>query len=1132
MLISPIDINKILSMTSSVISARGKKYFEKSRVKPVSFFYVGDDKFVTLSEVRGTNIYQVKVEKNNGKISYECDCPHAQKNQDICKHVIATLFQLYINPETYQEVKDFMKKKKVVKLDSVVDFSSSVNLLEDRQKEQTKPLVEYIREERVTKENAQLISYYENIESEGNVKTGLGIQLVPRLQVMGYPTQNLLVDFRIGNNRFYVIKDIYRFAENVENQEEFAYGKNLKFVHKVENFHENSRELLNLIRQFWNNMNYLKAISKYNIEISNTYKSSIVLGGKILDDFFMIMQNKEIDISFAKDYQLIEKKVKLVEEDPKLSFQVVDNESVGLNMIYLSKEKYCIYRGHDAIYLLGEDKLYKCSSGFKKNIYPLLNKFLRNHTDCIKIEGKYATSFCEYLIPQIMKKAKVEIDEKIIEKYKSQKLGTKVYLDIDEHSNIVADIKFCYLNFEFNPFESHQKIYINRNKEAEEKVYKLLNQYHFLVDTQKGNLLLQEEEDIYYFLTEGINIFMQKFEVLVTDKFKFKKMIHNDTFQIGVKIENDLIKMEMEHLNFSEKELKELLKSYQLKRKYHRLKDGSFLLLENSGIGTLSKMQKDLGISEKDIVSSKFSLPKYRAVYLDHLIAQDHHVNWEKDVSFKEMMKDMKQIEDISFVLPTKLNASLRPYQLTGYDWLKVLAKYQFGGILADDMGLGKTLQIIAVLQSIKEEEKSLKKKEKAFQHKPSIIVCPSSLYINWEKEINRFAPELKIKIIAGNAMQRESSIQKISNVDVVITSYDLLKRDIEYYKNCEFQFAIADEAQYIKNNNTQNAKALKKIKAVTRFALTGTPIENSLSELWSIFDFVMPGYLFSYAKFKEHYETPITRDQDSEVTKRLQKLVDPFILRRVKKEVLKELPEKTESIMYSQMNEKQKKLYQSILLKTREEIEEAFDEKGFEKSRIKVLAAITRLRQICCHPSLFIENYDGHSSKLEQCLQIIEDAIASNHKILLFSGFTSMFDIIITELKKRNIAYDILTGSTKVDTRIQMVEDFNQSEEKKIFLISLKAGGTGLNLTGADIVIHFDPWWNLSAQNQATDRAYRIGQRNNVQVFKLITQDSIEEKILKLQEKKVDLTNAIISENETFINKMSKEEILELFNM
>lgn len=436
----------------------------------------------------------------------------------------------------------------------------------------------------------------------------------------------------------------------------------------------------------------------------------------------------------------------------------------------------------------------------------------------------------------------------------------------------------------------------------------------------------------------------------------------------------------------------------------------------------------------------------------------------------------------------------------------------------------GKTLQVIAVILGAKQEGN---------QNIPSIVVSPSSLTLNWKNEIEKFAPSLKSIVIRGSLKERKDLINKIIENDVVITSYDLLKRDIDLYieKNINFRYIIADEAQYIKNSNTQNAKSLKDLNGETKFALTGTPIENSLAELWSIFDYIMPGYLFSYAKFKREYESRIINDQDEDAMKRLKTMIEPFILRRTKSQVLTELPDKTITVMKNEMEGEQQKLYLSYMMQTKKEIMQEIETQGFEKSQIKILSLLTRLRQICCHPALFIENYKGESSKLNQALELIEDAIASNHKILLFSTYTSMFDIIEKELKNRNIEYYKLTGSTKVDERIKMVDDFNKKTNIKIFLISLKAGGTGLNLTGADLVIHYDPWWNLSAENQATDRAYRIGQKNNVQVYKLITKNSIEEKIHELQEKKAALIDDVLDTNQTFVNKLSKDDIMNLFD-
>ena len=431
----------------------------------------------------------------------------------------------------------------------------------------------------------------------------------------------------------------------------------------------------------------------------------------------------------------------------------------------------------------------------------------------------------------------------------------------------------------------------------------------------------------------------------------------------------------------------------------------------------------------------------------------------------------------------------------------------------------GKTLQVISLFKTQEEGE-------------TSIVVCPSSLSLNWRNEINKFAKGIKVSVIRGASKERENLIKNAKKYDVIVTSYDLLKRDVDVYENenLQFRYIVADEAQYIKNSNTQNAKALKSLQGKTKFALTGTPIENSLAELWSIFDYIMPGYLFNYTKFKKQFETEIVKNNDEQKLQKLKTMIEPFILRRTKKQVLTELPDKTITVLNNEMEGEQQKLYLSYLAKAKKEIMQTIKDEGFEKSQIKILSVLTRLRQICCHPSLFIENYEGESSKLKQCIEIIEDAIASGHKILLFSNYTQMFPLIEKELNRRFIEYYKLTGETKIDERIQLVDDFNKDSNVKIFLISLKAGGTGLNLTGADMVIHYDPWWNLSAENQATDRAYRIGQKNNVQVYKLITSNSIEEKIQELQEKKAKLIDDVLDTKQTFISKLSKDEIMELF--
>lgn len=548
------------------------------------------------------------------------------------------------------------------------------------------------------------------------------------------------------------------------------------------------------------------------------------------------------------------------------------------------------------------------------------------------------------------------------------------------------------------------------------------------------------------------------------------------------------------------------------------MKDGSFLNLDNEYFNTIQRLVEDLNVTEEALEEGHIEAPKYRSLYLDSLVKNNAWIQADKSQNFKEMIRSVNESDESDFEPSETLKPILRSYQLTGFKWLKSLSEYSLGGILADDMGLGKTIQIISLLSSDNGS-------------KPSIVVCPTSLVYNWKSETEKFSPDISTLIISGTSLERCGLIESINDYDLILTSYDLIKRDIEYYKGIEFKYCILDEAQYIKNSSTQNAKAVKLLKSEVRFALTGTPVENSLADLWSIFDFIMPGYLLSYKNFKEKYEFPIVKDEDKDMLQRLNKQIQPFILRRLKKDVLKELPDKIETIAYAQMEATQRKLYAAELMKLNREFKNEIKENGYERSQIKILSMLTKLRQICCDPSLCYDDYDGGSAKLDLCMEIVKNSIENNHKVLIFSQFTSMLKIIENQLELNGIKYFVLTGATKSMERLDLANKFNL-DKTPVFLISLKAGGTGLNLTGADVVIHFDPWWNISAQNQATDRTHRIGQNNKVQVFKLISRNTIEEKIEKLQQNKKELADSVIRKGEILINSLSNDEIDQLFQV
>ena len=874
-------------------------------------------------------------------------------------------------------------------------------------------------------------------------------------------------------------------------------------------------------------MKYAEMIKYFNERNSKYFRTTVAdsfieVSENGMDDLFNSLKGKYV--SSIIDNSTID--VKFVDSEPDLKFKMED-ESDDEFRISTDEDiyDYTIIPGIKYVYFLRDDKIYRCSREYSDTVLKLLNVFRINFTKEILFPKSEFADFYSLIFPRVKNNLDFDVNREEIERYKPKELKVKVYFDYDKKGYVLADIKFSYDDFEFNPFEKIDDN-ISRNMVEESIILDMFSDSGFVFDVANKRLMLVDDKKIFEFLKNDIEKYINKIEVFATDEFKRKQLIVPKITSIGVKIENNLLKVDLTQFNFDKSEIKEIMRDYMMKKFFHRLKNGDFIDLSNNNLDVLQELVNGTDIDYEELKSDSISLPVFRGMYLDKIFKKNE-IRIKQDDNFKTLVDDVKDKRiNEKFELPKNLNASLREYQKLGFDWVKTLDAYGLGGILADDMGLGKTLQMLSVIldyfENISDEDNKL----------PVLVVCPSSLSLNWLEESKKFTPTLKSVVISGDQESRNAMINNINDYNLVITSYDLLKRDLDLYKekNYLFRYIIADEAQYIKNNLTKNAKAIKEIRAVSRFALTGTPIENSLSELWSIFDFIMPGYLFSYNKFKNSYEVPIIKEGDTQSMNKLKMMIEPFILRRVKEKVLSELPDKTITVLNNEMNDEQKKIYLSFVESARKEISAEIEEKGINNSQIKILALLMRLRQICCHPGLFLQNYKGESSKLNQCIEIIVDAIKGGHKILLFSGYSSMFEYIENELNKHGIRFMKLVGQTKVDTRMDLVNKFNEDDDIKVFLISLKAGGTGLNLISADMVIHYDPWWNLSAENQATDRTYRIGQKRNVQVYKLITKNSIEEKIYNLQEKKAKLANDMLSTNEVFLNKLSKDEIMNLF--
>ena len=569
-----------------------------------------------------------------------------------------------------------------------------------------------------------------------------------------------------------------------------------------------------------------------------------------------------------------------------------------------------------------------------------------------------------------------------------------------------------------------------------------------------------------------------------------------------VNISKNYIGIDLSFSGIDKSEYQSIFNSYKENKKMHRLKNGNYLDLRDDNISKALELIESLGIND-DINNIKISSSK--AMYIDKILKENDYKFVKCDNYIESIIQRYNQISKKNYEVPNHLNAKLRDYQVEGYKFLNTLSDFRFGGILADEMGLGKTIQVITFLLSK--------------QNTKSIVIAPTALIYNWKNEIEKFAPTLKVGLAYKDTKLRQNIVEEVNNYDVILTTYGTLKNDIEKYEQISFDFCIIDEAQYIKNPISTNSKVVKKINAKVRFALTGTPIENNLLELWSIFDFIMPGYLYDKSKFQSIF---INNHKNNSL---LKSMVAPFMLRRTKKQVLKELPKKIEQKIFIELTQEHRKVYNAYIKVIKNKIKE------LNLDKITVFSYLTKLRQLCLVPNLMVKNYNGKSTKLLVTLNILEQS--KDKKVLIFSQFTKVLKEIGSELEKNNISYSYLDGSTKAQDRLKLVEEFNTTDKNKVFLISLKAGGTGLNLTSASIVIHFDPWWNPAVEDQASDRAHRIGQKESVNVIKLITKGTIEEKVIELQESKKELINEILDgnlENSNILKNLSSEEIIDLF--
>lgn len=1028
------------------------------------------------------NLYEVSIrvdEEYREILEYECECPAFYTYSGLCKHCVAVLL-------AHMEERDGERIKR-----RITGPMAGQPVLRTTTYGFEGVLGQYALRDKVNLMQQELLGR---------------IRLEPYFRLNG---DVLRVDFRVGCGRMYVVKNIGDFVNAIARSEQVKYGKELSFYHHMDAFAPESRPLARFL-----SFTLLQGSSYLGNYLSSVYKRELTVDAGLLDDFMESVKELPLWGELAEGRR---QEWRILDGEPERPVQI---EGTGSG-ITVEMTRIPMLTGRKYLYFFEDGRIHRAAREKLEEVREFLiymNSYGKNGLFVAKQE---LPVFTRDMLPILSAHFEVRMKEFIPAEYLPEEARFEIWLDAPQRDLLTCILYAVYGEEKYNLFEPLD-LSERRDAGREMEMTALVSGFFTAFDPKRHQMVIAEEEKLYEFLHEALPRLQELCDVYISDAVRGMRIVSAPRVNVGISLAGDLLELSMTAEEMPTEQLIAILSRYDRRRKYYRLKDGSFMDLSDGGIRVLAGLKKELNLSEKELAAGGARLPRYRAMYLDGRLQEEDGLRLSRDRSFRTLVRSMKTAQDADFEIPSGLEDVLRGYQKTGFLWIKTLKYNGFGGILADDMGLGKTLQVIAFLLSEWQEAQG-------DPDRPYLVVCPASLVYNWKSELERFAPELPVRIAAGSVPERQVVLETLQRErkGVLITSYDLLRRDIAMYEELNFACQIIDEAQYIKNHATQAARAVKSVTAGFRLALTGTPVENRLSELWSIFDYLMPGFLFSYARFREELETPIVTGGDREAAARLQKMVRPFLLRRLKKDVLSDLPDKVEKNMYAVMEGEQKELYDAHVQRLLQMLSGQTDQE-FAAARIQVLSELTKLRQLSCDPALLFEGYKEESAKTRLCLELIRSAADGGHKILLFSQFTSMLERLKESLTKEGIRFCSLDGSTPKAKRLELVERFN-ADDTQVFCISLKAGGTGLNLTGADIVIHFDPWWNVAVQNQATDRAHRIGQKNVVMVYRLVAKGTIEEKILDLQEKKKSLAEQILGQEEMGFSALTREDLMEI---
>lgn len=1084
----------------------GEQFYQANKVTYQKCDHEASEYEATVQDTQDDKV-QITID-SNGDVDAQCTCSSYMSDYKYCKHIAAVLLDIHDNRQggdspirsyssyLYPDDSSYAKSGRV---------EPRTALSTHRQSEQS------TIEEELTRGILKLFHDKPQLPTHTrplfDAREALDVEFICRPFYYGQREYMFGIEMKVGSKRLYIVQRIRDFLDHIISMKSYVFTKNFTYDPERHSFSIEHDAIIQQLIQVYQNEKLYQETSYASVRARSVSGDRMLLIPPFSWESLLplLAQSSAVKLELGNH---IYEGFQLSDEALPLKFAFDQSQDAGYQLNVDGLDAITVMESYGIV--IYDGKLIKLPIDECKRLSDLKHMLEANRKHQIKIPEQQMEPFMDQVLPGLMKLGRVQIAQAVSERIVQTKLEARLYLD-RVRDRLLAGLEFQYGDIIINPLEGNDqrrgegRILI-RDGEQERRILALMEQSDF-ARTESGYFMDNEESE-FDFLYEIVPQLEKLVKVYATSSVKLRLQTGYAPPNIKVDIgdRTDWLEIRFDMEGIPESDIRSLLTSIEEKSKYHRLPNGSLLPLDDKEFHEIIRFMNEVGIRKADFNGTSFRVPIVRGMHL--MDPQNQGTSIKLGKSLRKLLDNMRNPDHLDFPVPDHLAPVLRDYQTYGFQWLKTLANYRFGGILADDMGLGKTIQSIAFILSVLPEIRS--------SHRPALIISPASLVYNWLNELKKFAPEIRAVIADGNKSERTNALNEADQVDVIITSYPLLRRDIVEYVDQTFHTLILDEAQTFKNHTTQTAHAVKAIEAEYRFALTGTPVENRLEELWSIFNVVFPELFPNRKEFGE-----LSRETIS-------KRIRPFLLRRLKTDVLRELPDKIESLQASELLPEQKKLYVAYLAKLQQETVKHLNDRDFQKNRIKILAGLTRLRQLCCHPSLFVDDYEGSSAKFEQLLEIVEECRSAGKRMLIFSQFTEMLGLIGRELGYQGVPHFYLDGSTPTAKRIQICDRFN-SGERDLFLISLKAGGTGLNLTGADTVILYDLWWNPAVEQQAADRAHRIGQKKIVQVIRLVAQGTVEDKMYELQQKKMNLIDEVIKPGQEGLSSLTEQDIKDI---